>query len=157
MTIAITIAQFRADFPEFANVPKFPDSELTFWMNLGLLLINECRWGEVAPYGVELYMAHNLALEAMAKKQAAAGGIPGASSGMLNSKSVDKVSAGYDTTSVAEEFGGSWNLTTFGMRLYRLYQQFGAGPVQIGAGPGLGYVGGGAWPGIDLGNWGGGW
>jgi hypothetical protein len=73
---------------------------------------------------------------------------------MLNSKSVDKVSAGYDTASVAEEFGGNWNLTTYGQRLYRLMQQFGAGPLQIGAGPGCAPVYN-TWPGP--GGWNGGW
>jgi hypothetical protein len=135
-TITITIAQFRIDFPAFADPVKYPDAELTFWLTLGSLLINADRWCSVANFGVELYMAHNLALEAMSKKQAAGGGIPGAASGMLNSKSVDKVSAGYDTSSVAEQFGGNYNLTTYGQRLYRLLQQFGAGPIQVGAGPG---------------------
>lgn len=136
MAVTVTIAQFRQDFPEFANTTRFPDAALTFWLTLGSLLINADRWGEVVNFGVELYMAHNLALEAMAQKQAANGGVPGAASGMLNSKSIDKVSAGYDTSSVAEEFGGNWNLTTFGQRLYRLMQQFGAGPLQIGEGAG---------------------
>jgi hypothetical protein len=135
MAVTLTINQFRADFVEFANATKYPDAQLTFWLTLGSLLINASRWGEVVNYGVELYMAHNLALAAMAQKQGARG-IPGAASGMLNSKSVDKVSAGYDTASVAEEFGGNWNLTTYGQRLYRLMKQFGAGPLQIGAGPG---------------------
>lgn len=135
MAITITIAQFRVDFPEFVSTTKYPDAQLTFWLTLGSLLINADRWGEVVNFGVELYMAHNLVLGAMAQKQGIRG-IPGAASGMLNSKSVDKVSAGYDTASVAEEFGGNWNLTTYGQRLYRLMQQFGAGPIQIGAGPG---------------------
>jgi hypothetical protein len=153
MAITITIAQFRLDFPAFTSTTKYPDAQLSFWLTLGSLLINADRWGEVVNYGVELYIAHNLALEAMAQKQGIRG-IPGAASGMLNSKSVDKVSAGYDTSSVAEEFGGNWNLTTYGQRLYRLLQQFGAGPLQIGAGPGCAPVYD-AWPGP--GGWYGGW
>jgi hypothetical protein len=154
MAATITIAQFRADFPEFASTTKYPDASLTFWLTLGGLLINAGRWGDVVNFGVGLYIAHNLALEALAQRQAAGGGIPGAASGMLNSKSVDKVSAGYDTASVAEEFGGNWNLTTYGQRLYRLMKQFGAGPVQIGAGPGMAPI-------FDVfpgpGSWNGGW
>jgi len=153
MAITVTIAQFRLDFTEFASLTKYPDAQLTFWLTLGSLLINADRWGDVVNFGVELYMAHNLALGAMAQKQGARG-IPGAASGMLNSKSVDKVSAGYDTGSVAEEFGGNWNLTTYGQRLYRLMQQFGAGPLQIGAGPGCAPVYN-TWPGP--GGWNGGW
>lgn len=154
MATTITIAQFRTDFPEFADTTRFPDPALTFWLGLATLLLNADRWGEAWSFGAELYIAHNLALEALAQKQAAGGGIPGAASGMLNSKSVDKVSAGYDTASVAEEFGGNWNLTTYGMRLYRLLKQFGAGPIQIGAGPGQAPVFQ-SWPGAG-GFWGGG-
>lgn len=152
-TITLTIEQFRLDFPAFSDTTVYPDSMLTFWLGLGSLLINTDRWCELANYGVALYMAHNLSLEAQANKQAANGGIPGAPVGMLSSKSIDKVSAGYDTASVKEEFGGSYNMTTYGMRLYRLLQQFGAGPIQVGAGTGAapvlstwpGPYGGGGW------------
>lgn len=152
--MTITVAQFRTNFPEFTDASRFPDPTAEFWLTLGTLLLNADRWGEVLDFGLQLYIAHNLALEALAMKQAAGGGIPGAASGMLNSKSVDKVSAGYDTTSVAEEFGGNWNLTTYGMRLYRLMKQFGAGPLQIGVGVGDAPVFG-VYPGP--GGWNGGW
>jgi hypothetical protein len=152
MSVTVTISQFRSDFPEFGSTTVYPDGQLTFWLTLGSLLINADRWGDVVNFGVELYMAHNLALGARAQEQAASGGIPGTASGMLSSKSIDKVSASYDTASVAEEFGGSWNLTTYGQRLYRLMQQFGSGPLQIGAGPGCApvfdtYLGPGGWNG----------
>lgn len=132
----ITVLQFRANFPAYANVTRFPDDGVTFWLTLAYALFPADRWGDILDFGVQLYTAHNLALEAMATKQGANGGIPGAASGMLNSKSIDKVSAGYDTASVAEEFAGNYNLTTYGMRLWRLIQQFGAGPIQVGVGPG---------------------
>lgn len=136
MAITVTINQFRTDFPEFGSTTKYPDGQLTFWLTLGSLLINVDRWGELVNFGVELYMAHNLVLGALAQESAAAGGVPGMATGILNSKSIDKVSAGYDTVSAAEQFAGNWNLTTYGQRYYRLLQQFGAGPLQIGAGPG---------------------
>lgn len=129
-------AQFRTSFPAFANATNFPDDAITFWLTLAYALFPADRWGDILDFGVQLYAAHNLSLEFMANKQAANGGVPGAASGMLNSKSIDKVSAGYDTASVAEEFAGNYNLTTYGMRLWRLIQQFGAGPIQVGAGPG---------------------
>jgi hypothetical protein len=132
----IVAADFRTNFPAYANVTRFPDESITFWLTLAYALFPADRWGDILDFGVQLYAAHNLALEAMAEKQGANGGIPGAATGMLNSKSVDKVSAGYDTASVAEEFAGNYNLTTYGMRLWRLIQQFGAGPIQVGAGPG---------------------
>lgn len=133
--MTITNDQFRADFPEFANTVNYPESMLTFWRNLAYLLLNADRWGDVLDVGVELYMAHNAALEYQAFKQSKRG-VPGTAVGMLTSKSVDKVSAGYDVSKVADEFAGSYNLTTYGMRLWRLIQQFGAGPIQVGAGPG---------------------
>jgi hypothetical protein len=134
--MTITVADFRTNFPAYASVTRYPDGEVQFWMTLAYLLLPADRWGDILDMGVQLYVAHNLSLEALAKKQGGTGGIPGASSGMLNSKSIDKVSAGYDTASVAEQFAGSYNLTTYGMRLWKLIQQFGAGPIQVGAGPG---------------------
>jgi hypothetical protein len=28
------IATFRADFPEFASVPLYPDAQVTYWLTL---------------------------------------------------------------------------------------------------------------------------
>jgi hypothetical protein len=132
--MTVSVAQFRADFPEFGSTDIFPASQVTFWLNLASLLINPNRWGKVLDAGTELFVAHNLAIEARAQAEAAGGGIPGGQVGPMNSKSVDKVSIGYDTSAGIEAGAGHWNLTTYGTRFIRLAKMFGAGPVQIGVG-----------------------
>lgn len=92
-----------------------------------------------------LFIAHHAVLERKALDAAAQpGGVPGVSTGVINSKSVDKVSVGYDTAAGTEEGAGHWNLTVYGIRLKSLFNMMGAGPVQVGIGcP----AGPGAWPG----------
>ena len=64
-------------------------------------------------------------------KAASAGGIPGSSSGVQSSKSVDGVSVSYDTTVATVEGAGNLNLTTYGTRFAELRDMFGAGGLQL--------------------------
>jgi hypothetical protein len=68
--------------------------------------------------------------------------------GVINSKSVDKVSIGYDTAGGIEAGAGHWNLTIYGTRLIKLIKMVGAGPVQVGIGCTPMYSGS-AWSGPD--------
>jgi hypothetical protein len=144
----ITVANFRSSFPEFADAIKYPDSLIQFWLDVAVKLTNADRWGDLTYMGSFLFSAHNLVLERQAMNTAAVGGVPGQSSGLLSSKSVDKVAAGYDTVTGAEKDAGHWNLTIYGKRYYRLAMMFGSGPVQVGL-PGPGdFLNQGAWPGV---------
>lgn len=141
-----TPATFRVHYPEFSVTGTYPDAQVQFWLDFAYSMLNASRWGRQLDLGAELYAAHNLAIEARAQATAANGGIPGEAVGVLNSKSVDKVSAGYDIGSATEQGAGNWNLTIYGTRFIRLAKMFGAGPVQVGIGvapPGSGL----AWPG----------
>lgn len=145
--MASTPATFKGHYPEFTCPDTFPPAAVQFWMDIAYQMLNASRWGSQLDMAAELYTAHNIALEAKAQKEAANGGIPGGSVGVLNNKSVDKVSAGYDVNLATEKDAGHWNLTIYGTRLYRLMKMFGAGPVYIGAGcapPGSGP----GWPGV---------
>jgi len=82
-------------------------------------------------FGLELMVAHNLALERRALDEGAKGGVPGWGRGLVNNSSVDKATVGYDTTAAIEEGAGHWNLTTYGTRFKRLMNLVGAGPFQI--------------------------
>lgn len=131
----ITVVQFRTNFPEFAyKRGQFPDSSITFWLAVGYLRLNARRWVSLLDLGVQLYVAHNIVLEKQAADAAKRGGSPGQSTGPVNSKSVDKVSVGYDTAAAILEGAGNYNLTTYGTRFYELMLMAGAGPVQIGPG-----------------------
>lgn len=144
--MTITVAQFRADFTEFASTTKYPNSAVTFWLTLAYQLLNADRWGAQIDIGAELFVAHNLVIEAKAQAEFAAGGIPGGQVGPVNSKSVDKVSVSYDTGAGIQLDAGHWNLSVYGTRFIRLARMFGAGPLFAG----VGYVpalSGMAWPG----------
>ena len=146
MTTPSTPAIFKGRYPEFVDPLVYPENQVQYWLDISYSLLSASRWGQQLDMAAELYTAHNLALEARAQKEAQNGGIPGGSVGVLNSKSVDKVSAGYDTSVATEQGAGHWNLTIYGTRFYRLMKLFGSGPIQLG----IGYappLSGAAWPG----------
>jgi hypothetical protein len=144
--MAVTPESFRLDHNEFKDPNIYSDHDIDFNIGIAGKLLNVCRWDDLLDAGTALFVAHFLVLGARAKKTSAAGGIPGAPVGMLTSKSVDKVAAGYDIDSVKMEDGAFWNMTTYGIRFLQLSRMIGAGGVQVGAG----FAGGqsGAWPGF---------
>lgn len=132
--MAITPQQFRADFPEFSSTAVYTNSSITFWLGLAYMLLNADRWGGLLDVGAELFAAHNISLEAKNVLEAAGGGIPGANTGPIESKKVDKVEVSYNTGAAMKKDAGHWNLTTYGTRYIYLLDMFGAGPVQVGIG-----------------------
>lgn len=163
--MTITPASFRADLPEFADAVAYPDTAIVYWAALGTMLVSVDRWGPgaVVPtsppstlydFGLELFVAHNLALEKPAVETAENGGAPGLSQGPISSKSVAGVSVSYDTSAGLEPDAGHWNLTIYGTRFIRMLRMCGAGPIQI-TGSAPAYAGaGGAWLGpLPWGGW----
>lgn len=144
--MTVTIESFRTSLPEFTDPTNYPDSGITFWLTWAEIMLSAPRWGRSLDLGTMMFVAHHLVLERQAQRAAANGGVPGTAIGVINSKSVDKVSVGYDTTGVIDPKDGHWNLTTYGLRFVGMVKMFGAGPVQIGVGvaPPLS---GPAWPG----------
>lgn len=130
--MTVTVSSFRGHLLEFADGNRFPNSMLDYWLGIAVQLVNAERWGTLTDNGVEMFTAHNAVLERRAMDTAANGGVPGASVGIVNNKSVDKVSIGYDTAGGAELDAGHWNLTIYGTRYIRLARMMGAGPVQVG-------------------------
>jgi len=133
MTDNVTVSKFRADFPAFKNSTIVPDGTIQFWLDFvqNGPALDPGRWGNWWTTGIELFVAHNTALDTEAAGDAARGLPPGFSQGVLNSQSVDKASAGYDTSSVLDPNAGHWNLTIYGQRLYRMMRIIGAGPVTV--------------------------
>jgi len=138
--MTITAAQLRQDYPEFTSTTAYPDSSINYWINMATLMLNTNRWGAASTtstlaiydIGMELFVAHNIVLEAKAQAEAAAGAPPGSSTGPVSSKSVGPVSVSYDTQAGIEKDAGHWNLTIYGTRFIKLAKQFGAGPIQVG-------------------------
>ncbi len=135
--MTVTVAQFRANFAEFGSLALFPTGMVSFWLDVAYQLLNASRWGAQLDLAAQLYTAHNCVLEARMNAEAANGGIPGAQGsglGVVNSKSVDKVSVGMDTglvSAMQQQFAGDYGLTVFGVRLWRLIRLFGSGPLQV--------------------------
>lgn len=151
--MTITSSSFVVDFPEFNDTATYPDSGITYWINLAYLLMDPGRWGNLLDPGAEQFVAHNLVLEAQAQAASNNGATPGTSQGgVVSSKSAGGVSISYDTSSAIELDAGHWNMTIYGRRYIRLARMIGAGPVIIaspGASPLLGGSSGG-WSGPDV-------
>lgn len=144
--MTVTVSSFRQHYTEFASGIVYPTTDIQYYLTLAGTVLNASRWASLLDLGTELYIAHNIALEARARKEAANGAPPGGTVGPINNKSVDKVSVGYDTSAGTVEGAGHWNLTIYGTRFIKLARVAGAGPVQTSAGcvPALS---GGAWAG----------
>lgn len=134
----VTPIEFRTNFPEFANAGTYPDTMIQFWLTTGYKQCRASVWQDELDLGVQLFTAHNCVLEAQAMKQAATGQSPGSIVGPANSKSVDKVSIAYDTGAGTVPGWGNWNLTNYGTRFKWYVDMYGAGGIQIGAGPPIG-------------------
>lgn len=130
--MAVTSADFRQNFPEFADTTKYPEAQVTFWRTYAEnLLYPVDRWSNMLDYAIQLVMAHQLALAARSAAAAAAGGAPGSVQGTTASKAVGGVSVSYDTTAALLQDGGYWNLTTYGIQFWQLAMMVGTGGFQL--------------------------
>ncbi|MFJ7312525.1 DUF4054 domain-containing protein [Pseudomonas sp. NPDC098747] len=125
------VAQFRADFPEFADTSKYPDSAINLWLNLAIKVLAPDRWCDYLDTGLGLYTAHFLTVATANKRAAAVGGAPGQAKGPLISKSVAGVSATYATSALTPKDGSAMNLTTYGIQYTELAQMVGMGGMQL--------------------------
>lgn len=127
-----TVSDFRRDFPQFNDAAIYPDTQINFRLNLADVLLSESITGTALfPYLVELYVAHYMALWLADQRSVQAGGAGGSTNGVQSSKSVDKVSVGYDTSAVINPDAGFWNYTRYGIEFYQLITMFGAGGRQL--------------------------
>lgn len=131
--MAATPAQLRADFPEFADPAKYPDTLILFWLGVYEKLMQPAvlLWDQLYDTGKELATCHQLVMEAQAIKSAAFGAPPGVNTGPQSQKAIDKVSESFDTQASIELDAGHWNLTKYGTRFIRLARMFGAGATQV--------------------------
>lgn len=129
--MTVTASSFRAAFTAFSSTTAYSDAEIEFWIAFALLQHNAVRWGNSLDMGVMLFIAHNLALEANAKKAQASGQGAGAIVGTLTSITADKVSwtRAPAPTNPAD---GHWGLTSYGLRWKQLARMFGSGGIQVG-------------------------
>lgn len=145
--MAVDVPTFRKDFIEFNDVKRYPNSMVNLRLTVGAKLVNAARWGDLTDFGVELFAAHHLSLWRRAMDESDRGSPPGQSVGIVNNKSVDKVSVGYDTTAASEADAGHWNMTNYGKEFIRLARMMGTGGLQVGVSLSELFDEVGAWPG----------
>lgn len=129
------IVQFRLDFPEFTDIVRYPDSQIEFWACIAETQVREQVWRNQKPFGVKLYVAHEITLASQNVSVSNKGGAPGGTSGPVTSKAVGQVNVSYDANQTAEKDAGWWNLTTYGKQFIRLARMFGAGAIQLSGRP----------------------
>lgn len=120
----MSLTEFRQVFPEFT---ASSDATVTYWLGIGANLVNADRWGNMTAHGTYLVAAHFLALGlANSTGKPGAGGM-----GVISAKSIDKVSASYDTNTGSVDGAGAWNATIYGRQYAQLVRMFGAGGLQL--------------------------
>ena len=129
--MALDVAKFRTDFPEFADASRYTPAMLAFWSGIGEKVVSADRFGDLYSGAIELFTAHNCVLAAGNKTAAANGSIPGSAGGVVQSKAVGSVNVSYDTASAMELDAGHWNQTTYGRQYIRLARLIGQGCYQL--------------------------
>jgi len=124
-------ADFRAMFPEFANVDAYPDAQIVNWETVAYEQLNPRRLGASLDLAAMLYTAHSMVLSAREVQTAANGGIVGEVTGPVSSKAVATVSVGYATSAYSLDDASFWNMSTYGLRLFRMMWAYGLGPVYV--------------------------
>lgn len=127
----ITVANFRDLFPEFSDSSVYLDERIEPWLTLAQTMLPASRWRNLYTMGVSLFVGHYLTLGRQAELTASRGGAPGIGLGVLTSKSINGVSAGYNTQLAALRDGGDWNLTTYGVRFLSFARMIGSGGVIV--------------------------
>lgn len=127
----LTPATFREQYTEFKDPGIYPDAAILLNLTVATTMLDPVRWAGMLDAATGLWVAHFLTLSARDGATVFAGGLPGAVQGVLTSKSVDKVAASYDATTVTLTDAGFWNMTRYGIQLYQWVQMFGAGGIQL--------------------------
>lgn len=132
--MALTAADFRAIFPEFADTTAYPDTRIAFVLTEAGLRLLPSVWGELLDTGTAYFVAHRLAV-ASPVKASSAGGTGTASvapaPGVVTSKAVGSVSKSMDVSIGAIKDAGEWNATTYGREFAGLAATVAAGAMQF--------------------------
>lgn len=146
------IPTLRKTFKAFQSESVFSDEAIQFWLDVANELVSPARWGNNAAAGAMLLTCHHLTLAQRAAASGASGGGGGGGGvGVLNSKSIDGVSLGYDVSRSTLEGAGHYNLTSYGLQYLQLCNIYGIGPVHVGEDTIRNHSS--AWPGFIYPSW----
>lgn len=141
MATVIDFAEFRGQFPEFADAAKYPDSQIQFMADLAATFIDQknspCRIlrGDRLKMATRLMVAHLMALAAVQKKAGAMGAPGGGSTGFVTSSTVGEVSVAKLAPPATD--GWQWWLagTPYGQQLWALLELLAVGGMTFGGLP----------------------
>ena len=122
--MTVTVISFRTQYPEF-TVALYSDQAVTFWLDIAMKRVNPNIWTDLTDLGVLLFTAHNCLLSNLTSSA------QGGNVNIANSKSVDRVSVSFDTTTSSNQDAGTYNLTTYGKQFWEYSRLFGMGALQL--------------------------
>ncbi len=114
--MAITPAEFKAKFPEFASIA---DATIQLSIDESVIILNENYWGTKYNLGLYYLSAHFLVIA-----EKTAGGSSGGS-GPVSSKAVDGTSLSYAITSMDDAGDIYYNQSSYGQRYLALRETLG--------------------------------
>lgn len=144
--MAVTVTQFRANFPEFTSTSVYSDSMINMWMMWAATFLSQRRWRQALDLGVQLYVAHQIVMQGLSTAEGGNGAPPGMTVGPISSKTVGELTIAYDTALGADAEDGPWSSTRYGTMFVKLARQMGSGPIQTPPGR----VPAGQFPGVFL-------
>lgn len=127
----MTPATFRDNLPEFSDSVRFPDSQITRWLSLGVNQLSADLWGALLERGLELFAAHHLTIWRENADTAARSGAVGIGVGVIASKTVGPVNVTYEAGDALIPGAGAWNLTAYGVQFYQLSRQIGMSAASV--------------------------
>jgi hypothetical protein len=128
--VAISVAQFRANFPEFTAATVYPDSMVNMWLQWAYTFLSTRRWKTAIDLGAQLYTAHQISMQGLSTAEGGNGAPPGMTVGPISSKTVGELTIAYDTALGTNAEDGPWSNTRYGTMFVKLARQFGSGPIQ---------------------------
>lgn len=124
--IVVTATDFRAVFPEFANVTAYPDAQINAHIALAGCYISTQNYGDLdfnaRAYAIELMAAHLLTLDLKASAGTSGGGVASAAGGQVISASIDGVSVSMTVPPNKDQLQYWLNQTPYGQRYLAILQ-----------------------------------
>jgi len=121
--MALTPADIRSVFPEFADIVAYPDARIQYYLDRSYRMLSTACWGNLLDDGVYQLTAHWIWV---GSQTATAGGNFNAA-GPIQSKTADKVSYSKQSISVADDWKLPFKSTPYGLEFLSLLDLISAG------------------------------
>lgn len=128
--MTVTADSFRKHYREFADPVLYDGEDIDYYIGIAYSLLNANRWGNLLDYGIELWVAHNLALSGEKKEDDAD---LANFSGPTTSQHVGEVGFTSSPQFILQGLKdiGLFAKTTYGIQYWQMAEKIGAGGVQI--------------------------